>query len=274
MPNLLFWNLKRGSAESYLAALCLENAVDILILAEDFSAAGHIPSLLNLGVASAPFAEIMPVVSTRVRLYTRLKAGTVRRVADHGDRISIFAYQGALGPPMLIAAAHLPSKLHLGDREQHHYAGGLRNAIEQAERDHGHNHSIIIGDLNMNPFEDGMAAFDGLHAVMDKAVASKVGRRFAGSTSNFFYNPMWSRIGDESAGPPGTYYYSSGGLVNHYWNMFDQLLLRPSLLPYYEADQLRIITRIGDRNLVSRDRIDSSISDHLPLFVQIDLERS
>lgn len=84
---------------------------------------------------------------------------------------------------------------------------------------------------------------------------------------------MWSRLGDESPGPPGTYYRSGGGISNPYWHMLDQLLLRPSLLPFYRKENLKVLAEVAGRSLLSEIGPDKSISDHLPLVIELELER-
>jgi hypothetical protein len=267
MLNLLFWNVKQGSAESYLAGICLENAIDLLILAEDISSEGRVPSLLNANSLGVPFQELTAPAPTYIRFYSRFPTGVLQRVSDPDRRMAVCAYNPVGGLPLLIAAAHLPSKLHAGEREQHHYARRLRAAIEEAESVHAHNNSVVIGDFNMNPFELGMSAFDGLHGMMDKATASNETRTFAGEASSFFYNPMWSLLGDESPGPPGTYYYNNGGVLNYYWNVFDQVLIRPKIIPYYQNGKLQVVTNIGTTSLMVGNKIDTRISDHLPIML-------
>ena len=271
MPKVLFWNVGKGFAESYLPALCSENDVDILILAEDYSDRGRISSLINPVISGANFQELSNPDFMTIRVYTKLNPLQFTWIENYAKRAAIYAYRSISGNDLIIAAAHLPSKLRSDDLDQSIYATGLRGAVERAEIDQGHTYSIVIGDLNMNPFEEGMTSFSGLHGVMDKAVARKISRGFASTTSSFFYNPMWSRLGDESTGPPGTYYYNSGGAINHYWNLFDQLLLRPSLIPHYEAGDLRIVTGVGDKSLLENGIIDRSISDHLPLFFELQI---
>jgi hypothetical protein len=124
--------------------------------------------------------------------------------------------------------------------------------------------------MNMNPFELGMIAPDGLHGVMDKFIADKEQRVYQEKEWSYFYNPMWSRLGDESAGTTGTYYYPSGGVNNVYWHTFDQALIRPSLIPAYENGEIRVLDKIGSTSLLRGDRIDTSISDHLPLLVKLE----
>jgi hypothetical protein len=88
----------------------------------------------------------------------------------------------------------------------HHVA----EQIHEAETQYVHTRTVVVGDMNMNPFEDGMCRSEGLHAVMCKHIARKEKRTVLGKERLFFYNPMWNFLGDETRGPPGTYYRSKG----------------------------------------------------------------
>ncbi len=58
-----------------------------------------------------------------------------------------------------------------------------------------------------------------------------------------------------------------------FWNMFDQVLLRPDLLPRFSNQDLKILTSVGESSLLSaRGLPDARIaSDHLPLFFRLKL---
>jgi endonuclease/exonuclease/phosphatase family metal-dependent hydrolase len=77
-----------------------------------------------------------------------------------------------------LRATFLASKLFRGPADQYHAARSLREKIVEAEDSAGHQNSLLIGDFNMNPFEEGMNAADGLHGVMDKQIAERMSRRF------------------------------------------------------------------------------------------------
>jgi len=78
---------------------------------------------------------------------------------------------------------------------------------------------------------------------------------------------MWSLFGDISAGPPGTYYHASSEHRVFFWNMFDQVLIRPDLLDAFNPRELEIIHTNGDISLLSSQNRpdDEQFSDHLPI---------
>ena len=88
-----------------------------------------------------------------------------------------------------------------------------------------------------------------------------------------FYNPMWGRFGDESVGPPGTYYYSSSDNLSYFWNIFDQVLIRPVLMPFFNEERMKVLTRVGDKSLLTTNGLPDAdaVSDHLPLVFRLDL---
>lgn len=105
-----------------------------------------------------------------------------------------------VGRPLLIVAAHLPSKLHMDPEAQYSVARQTRIEIEMAEKKVGHSNTLLIGDLNMNLFEKGMTAADGFHGMLDANLVKNASRTVQGNGHSYFYNPMWNRIGDNSAG--------------------------------------------------------------------------
>jgi hypothetical protein len=105
---------------------------------------------------------------------------------------------------------------------------------------------------------------------MTRALAARERRTVRGHDYRMLYNPMWGLFGDRpSAGPPGTYYRSSTGTVNYFWNMYDQVLLRPAVAG--AQAELRILDTDGtDTLLTPRGLPDQAAgSDHLPLLFRL-----
>ncbi|MCP4349580.1 MAG: hypothetical protein GY795_29210 [Desulfobacterales bacterium] len=84
---------------------------------------------------------------------------------------------------------------------------------------------------------------------------------------------MWSYLGDFSPGPPGTYYRNTGRQVNFFWNMFDQILIRPEIMDAFENENMRILTEIGQASLLGKyGKPDVNTgSDHLPIYFRINI---
>jgi hypothetical protein len=126
----------------------------------------------------------------------------------------------------------------------------------------------------MNPFEKGLVTANGLNAVSSRQVASRGSRKVLSRQYPFFFNPMWGHFGDRPGHPPGSYYYERAEMVNYYWNVFDQVMVRPDIMDRCDGEGVKILTKAGDASLLRDDGIPNSkdFSDHLPLLFEIELK--
>lgn len=269
MPSFLFWNLNNKPLGKEVASLCHEYSVDVLVLAECEITEVELQRELNHGQAATYLAP--PNYSSRLKFLTKLPHGSMAPLLDDGG-LSIQKITPPLGDAFLLVAAHLRSKLHMTESDQMFSATRVRQAIVDAEKEVSHCRTVVIGDLNMNPFENAMVSAEGMHGVLDRRIAARGTRTVEGKERMFFYNPMWGRMGDSSDGPPGTYFKDMSNYVNHYWNTFDQVLIRPDLLGCYEDENLVVIAEVGGQSLLSSDRINRNFSDHLPIYLNLRTE--
>jgi hypothetical protein len=125
----------------------------------------------------------------------------------------------------------------------------------------------------MNPFEKGVVGAAGLNATMVRSQAEKEVRTVHQREYRYFYNPMWRHFGDGQKEPPGTYHYDKSDHITYFWNIFDQVMVRPSLLPNFETDRTEIVDRVGSVSLLTHAGIpDRKVgSDHLPLLFSMKL---
>ena len=267
MIAILFWNTYGGAVGSMVQYLCAAHNVDVVVLAEEPRLAQDVFPVSGGSLAHF-FDEYAPGLS-KIRFFVRRGAGKLKLVSDNGNRQSLREFHPSTGTPILLAGVHLPSKLRAKEGDQYLAARQLRRAVEDAERLLGHDATVLIGDMNMSPYEAGMSAADGLHGVMDKRIAQKRQRILGGQAFTYFYNPMWSRLGDESVGPTGTYYRSADGVNSTFWHTFDQALIRPSLIPAYTRGSLEVLMHAGGAPLATATRV--SPSDHLPILLRLDI---
>ena len=262
----LFWNLNRGGLPRSVAHLARQENADILILAECAMPLADLLWELN---GELPHYQLAPGNCGHLVFFTRFHPQFLTPIIE-SHRVSIRRLWLPAVRHILIAAAHLPSKRDYSDDSQIFESIHLAQLIDQAEHQEGHHRTILIGDLNMNPFEPGMvAAGGGLHAVMDRRIAARYARTVQRESYKFFYNPMWSYLGDRGDSA-GTFYYDSAQPVCYFWNVFDQVLLRPDLLEHFSHDQLRIVTEIGGISLLKDGCPDKALaSDHLPLVLDL-----
>ena len=270
MTNFLFWNIGRRHLTKYVAFLSHQYDVDVLILAESKLSKYSLEAALNENQEALYFPD--SGYSDKLQIYTRFTNSFFRPLSDYGG-IAIRHLIPPIGKDIIITSVHLPSKLFRQECDQTFFCGRLIKDIEEEEKKVGHSRTIILGDLNMNPFEAGIVGADGLHAVCDRRIVKKGYRNVQGKKRMFFYNPMWNFFGDINFRPPGTYFYDSGSYVNYYWHMFDQVLIRPDLLDLFQIDSLKIITEINGISFLSDSGRPSRIkgSDHFPIVFSLNL---
>ena len=251
-----------------MAQLAAEHAVDLIVLSECKTPVTTM--LVQLNAVHVRY-EFCPGLCEGVTFFGAFQANFLTPVSESA-RVSIRRLKLPARNEILVAAAHLPSRLHFSDDSMIFECANLAKMIKDQEEESEHRRTIVLGDLNVNPFETGMVGTGGLHAVMSREVASRGSRTVQSREYDFFYNPMWAHFGDRQGGVPGTYYYDKAEHVTYFWNMFDQILVRPALLGGLGAESVRILTLVRGVSLLGPNgRPDKSVaSDHLPVLVDLD----
>ena len=172
---------------------------------------------------------------------------------------------------LLAAMIHGVSKLRSSPKEQELSIGYFNNDIIAHERGQSCKNTLVIGDFNINPFETACIGAGYMHAIPFPEEVRRHARQVGGAEYAKFYNPTWKFLGNRAA-PYSTYHYDNSGKVdNFYWNVFDQVLIKPSLIPAFDESKLGIVTKTKNHVLVKENgKPDKEkYSDHLPLFCAI-----
>ena len=270
MTTFLFWNINKQPLEPLVAQLAHERAVDVVLLAECEDPRAVLQAL-NKEIEH-PYRHQQNPIKSKVEFFSRSPYGNIQSLGDYRG----LTFRRLLPPEsaeIMLVGTHLPSKLRMSEQEQMLQCAPLVRQIAEYEARLGHSRTLVIGDLNMNPFEPGIVAAGGFHAVSSRQVAQRMARQVQGERYKFFYNPMWSHFGEQPTGPPGTYYYDNSASVNIFWNIFDQVLIRPELLPNFRDETVSVVAHIGGKSLLSRSGQPNKRlgSDHLPLLFALDL---
>jgi len=270
--TFLFWNINRKPLQDLLAVLVREHSIDVLILAECEINDVTLLQTLNENQSPKYGIALNYVPNQRIKIFTTLPRDSFRPLRDEGNAV-FRLLRPPIGEEIILIAVHLSSKMHLSDAEQAFNATRLGRSIRDVELEIGHSKTLVVGDFNMNPFEHGLVAADTFHAVMTKEIAVRNSRTVSGEDKMFFYNPMWGLFGDNTRGVAGSYYYGSGNQVNYFWNIFDQILLRPKLIPYFDEKNLHILSNARDMSLLDKRGLpnNSFASDHLPILFQLSI---
>ncbi len=264
--RLLFWNLNKNDAPPELSSFCQLHEVDIVLLAEPGPHAKALGESLSApGVGG--YLRLTPAPEW-FEVFSRLSFDQMR-LKENYERFCIWRIVQSSGADFLLTLVHLPSKKHAKYLDQHDAAQQVVAALKTVESQLGHQRSLVVGDFNMHPFDDGMVAANAFHGVMDRRTAIKQSRSVNGRKYDYFYNPMWSRMGDASNGPPGTLSYSDTGITAFFWQTFDQILLRPMLMAQVPDQNIQVLTSLGRLSLLNKHGKISGPSDHLPLLVEV-----
>jgi hypothetical protein len=265
----LFWNINRKPLAPVIADQAHDQQVDLLVLVECNIESHVLLAALN-GMGRSDF-HLAAGLSRGIRILIRFSRDFLRPVFE-SDRVTIGSLLLPARSEILLCVAHLPSKLHQTNIDQLFNCTELAGRIAAEEDKVGHQRTILVGDLNMNPFEAGVVTASGLHAVMSREVASRQSRTVQGHKYRFFYNPMWNHFGDASSDTAGSYFYDASKQLSYFWNVFDQVLIRPELATKFDPARLQILKSVGTRSLVSGNgRPDTKqYSDHLPIVFDLD----
>ena len=276
--TFLFWNLGRKDLTGAVVAAVAEYGVDILILAEaeGLSVKGCLFTL-NRDAGHKYFCPASG--SKRLTVLTKFDSAFMQHVAT-GEPASTARWTfHRLHLPhchaVIVASVHLRSKVRAGEADQYKRARRLSEEILRLEAIERSTRTLVVGDFNMDPFEPGMQACDGLHALLSRVEISqrRGSRRDDATDYRMFFNPGWRLHGEQVSGPPGSYYYAGDGTVVQYWHLFDQVLIRPALLDGFSNSAIRILDSIaGEPLLDSAGRPDTArFSDHLPLLFRLEI---
>lgn len=269
-----FWNINRKNISDNLVDLVTEQQIDVLVLAEandqtilDFIIKNNRinPNRQFNQVSSSNDKLALlttyssPVFNSKSSLYP-----SPRWTAHHIKIPTVIEVN--------LFSVHFHSKVNWSDASLALECVNLSNDIQTVEKDSGCMETILIGDFNMNPFENGVVAANGVHAIQDLDYAYKrpKGRSIDGMKYNYFYNPMWNFFGDHSQ-PFGTHYHRTAGHISQEWNIYDQVIIRPTLKRHLKGQYVKIVnTLAGEKLTGSYSRPDSAnYSDHLPITLQL-----
>lgn len=269
--NFLFWNInKKNTFYKEIGQLLYIENIDVFIVAElEESEQVHLLSVINQQCNDS-FILVKTLFWKKVILFAK-KTISINSFDESGKRIGAFKiFSPLLKEDILLFPFHYFDKRNFEKEEQNERIIKIKQFIEKVEeRNNCKMYSIVCGDFNLDPFEIPMIKAGGLHAVMDQKIAQKGSRVVDGDSYPFFYNPMWGFYGDNGKGGTisGTYYYSQSQTIEYFWHLLDQVIIRPSLIEYFDDEQLRIITEVGNISLLKGDGTinDKDYSDHLPL---------
>lgn len=265
--KVLFWNTqKNADINSTICELVAENNASIVVLAEYVANVNDLLSslLLQYGIKMQRYGSCCE----RITIIGAVSNVEVRFDSDH-TTIQI------INEKDILCCTHLNSKIYSDHEAQREILiEQLMREICAIEKDLGSENTMIVGDFNVNPYDSSCIDARYFHSLPIYEETKRRTRKVAGNEYAMFYNPMWRFLGD-SAQPYGTYYHNNSGSINTYWNLYDQVIIRPALRERFIDDSLKIITETQSKYLLdSNGHPDKTISDHFPIIFEIQEENS
>lgn len=272
--NFLFWNIKReykGNDKGLLlTALCHiidEQSIDIVALAEYSKYLDQLNSKL-VGEKGFTLLEKRSEKEAKVVVFYRAEnvRVTIQQDMEYSSALKFISLK--TGIEINGFYCHLRSQLYGSRNTMDSIAEDYIEEVVKYENEIGNRLTFICGDFNMNPFEAGMVGAKCFHSLMDaKLVARREQRQFNSKNYFTFYNPMWGLSGDLIEGKaPGTYFRNTSNSDEYFWYILDQVIIRPSLIEYFEPSKLKILSKGKDYDLMTRNKtISGKYSDHLPI---------
>ncbi|MCL2386917.1 MAG: hypothetical protein FWC89_05115 [Defluviitaleaceae bacterium] len=271
--NILFWNTnipKRGNTkadniDSCLLSLAIENQIDLLILAEYGESMGQLCRIISnqSGTQYIPIPNLGGCTKIKGIINGKYNIDTLHE----RDRYQIIKISTVFYD-LIVAMIHSDSKRYSRNNRQEEILRQFHTAIVDEQEKHKCKNVLAIGDFNANPFEEACLSAGNLFALpfVDGVIGSPT-RCIGYRVYQKFYNPTWKFFGNRTI-PYTTYHYNdSGDMANCYWNIIDQVVIRPSLVKAFDDDKLRIISCTKKHQLLDNGKPDKkNYSDHLPLF--------
>lgn len=261
--RFLFWNTNRNSdINSVLCDIIYQKKINIAILAEYKADIQDL--VFQSSVKGLMMCEYATVGCDRIKMIGTFDS---KRIAM--SRQAAYYSMQIVDDSLLLCGVHLPSKLHATADKQELCFNEISCDVVVAELECQIENSIVVGDFNQNPYENGCLGAMGFHGIPVAEETAALSRTILRKKYKMFYNPMWNLLGDFDY-PPGTYYCNSNEAINPFWNMFDQVIIRPQLREKFVESSLEIVTETNMYSLVdSKNRPNKKYSDHLPIIFEI-----
>jgi len=271
--KVVFWNTKRDLTKQ-LVEIAANLSPDIIITCDDPAQPAHQLRQLNKSRHNGMFGYRTGLsFPNRIKVFSLLGDRFIQLVGD-GKRFVVLKYSLPTVPPFLLMGIHARSKRETSraSEDQAVLAQVIVTELAKIQETQKLSRTLIVGDFNMSPFETGMVASNCFHSVSDRNIVAENTRKVDGlETGRMYYNPMWNLLGDQTNGPPATYYYRQSSPAEYFWYMFDQVLLSSDWVGGFVPGSLKILESTGETSLVNRNGRPNKtkLSDHLPIMFEV-----
>lgn len=260
--KIAFWNVNQNkNINNFIVDLIYENEIDMIVLAEyNADSQSLIQKLLQKNIQ---VEQYLTSGCDRIVMF-----GSIQGVmpANQNKYYSIQIVKNKY----ILCGMHLPSPIYSDHQEKRNIViDMIVRDINELEKDYDLSNTIILGDINENPYDFGCLNATKFHGISSGDDASKGMRTVMNKKFKMFYNPMWNLFGDFHY-PPGTYYHSGSEPSNSFWNIYDQVMIRPSMRSRFIDKSLKIVIKTEKYSFVDKSKHPcKDISDHFPIVFEI-----
>lgn len=257
----LFWNTNNNKdINGTICELVVEHEISFVVLAE-YSA--EVKELIELLACHNVSMSEYPNCSERITILGQVQSIEPRTDTDH-------AIIRIINQKDILCCVHLNSKIFSGHEDHREIIiEQIIKDIRDIEQELETENTIVVGDFNLNPYDASFINARYFHGLPVYADARRRSRIVADKECYMFYNPMWNFLGDFKQ-PYGTYYHGGSEALNAFWNIYDQVIIRPALRDRFVSKSLKIITETKTMFLLNnKGHPNKKISDHLPIVFEI-----
>jgi exonuclease III len=171
-----------------------------------------------------------------------------------------------------VISVHFPSQMYHHMDALKYNLRKFRNKIDDEIGESSDKPILIIGDVNVNPYEPAMINFDGFMATNSIKSRKRI-KSIDDEVREPYYNPTWRLYADNIF--PGTKKYPRPSGFSHdiiEFHFLDQVLLSEKLKNNIESDKISVVTKTDKFDLLNEKYNKVNFSDHLPLFYQLKMK--
>lgn len=265
--KLLFWNTNNKPLIEEISELIESEHCNINAFAEtDEETMKKVISILNKKHGTVYYQYNTPGCD-RIKLILKFPINNISLLNQHKyfSLVKIDLPKSKI----ILGFVHFPSKIYHTQDEIRRASEILCTQIATEENRHDIENSLIIGDFNVDPFETPMISLTGMAATNGIECSRRDTVTRAAEKRKLFYNPMWV-LYSKNRERPGSFKYSRPGEDVISWHFLDQVVIRPSLIEYFNFDSLNLIKGTVNFNYLNKN-LTPVLSDHLPLTCQLDI---
>ena len=254
--NLIYWNTNKGTDFGPILDICITESPDIIFLSE---IKDETIDLAKKELSKINYEQIKNPGCDRVKIISKKGIQLTLSIQNK--------YYTSLFSPILnlnIISVHLPSQMFQHLKALKAFIRNFREEIDQNLGTSEEESILIIGDFNVNPFDEAMIDFDGFSATNSVIARKKITN--LKKTKELYYNPTWGLYSNNDF--PGTKYFkrpsgSSYDILEHHF--LDQVVISRKLLNRLTSQTIKTINK--SNNYIFREEGKNLIqeSDHLPL---------